>query len=55
MVSHIREAREEDVPALARLHVDTFNEAHRGGRAGGPSLELREGPWHAALAEADRS
>lgn len=31
---HIREARETDTPALARLHVQTFNETHRAGRLG---------------------
>jgi hypothetical protein len=37
----IREAHKDDVSALARLHVQTFNETHRGERAGGPSFELR--------------
>src|SRR5262249_24812754 len=37
MAFHIREARDVEVPALARLHVETFNETHRGGRSGGPS------------------
>jgi GNAT superfamily N-acetyltransferase len=45
MAFHIREGCEADVPALARLHVDTFNETHRGGRRGGPSYELREQQW----------
>jgi len=45
----IREAHKDDVPALARLHVQTFNETHRGGRAGGPSFELREHQWHEAF------
>jgi ribosomal protein S18 acetylase RimI-like enzyme len=51
----IREAREDDVPALARLHVQTFNETHRGGRTGGPSYELRERQWREALAARDGS
>ena len=50
MAFHIREARREDVPALARLHVRTYNETHCGGRAEGPSYELREHQWHQAFA-----
>ena len=53
MAFHIRDAREEDVPALARLHVQTFNETHRGGRGGGPSYELRERQWRDAFAVRD--
>lgn len=49
MAFHIRDAREQDVPALARLHVETFNETHRGGRGGGPSYELRERQWRDAF------
>jgi ribosomal protein S18 acetylase RimI-like enzyme len=45
----IRYARKEDVPALARLHVQTFNETHPGGRSGGPSFELRERQWREAF------
>jgi ribosomal protein S18 acetylase RimI-like enzyme len=45
MSFHSRDARKEDVPALARLHVQTFNETHRSGRSGGPSFELRERQW----------
>jgi ribosomal protein S18 acetylase RimI-like enzyme len=45
MPFHIREANEADVPALARLHVQTFNETHRDGRPGGPAYELRERQW----------
>jgi GNAT superfamily N-acetyltransferase len=52
---HIRDARSADVPALARLHVQTFNEAHRGGRGGGPSYELRERQWRDAFAAHDGS
>jgi ribosomal protein S18 acetylase RimI-like enzyme len=55
MAFHIREAREDDVPALARLHVQTFNETHRGGRVGGPSYELRERQWREAFAISDSS
>lgn len=55
MSFHIRDAREDDVPALARLHVQTFNETHRGGRDGGPSYELRERQWREAFAVTDGS
>ena len=55
MAFHIRDAREDDVPALARLHVQTFNETHRGGRSGGPSCELREQQWRQAFAVKDAS
>jgi hypothetical protein len=41
----LHEACEADVPALAALHVNTFNETHRGGHPGGPSYELRERQW----------
>lgn len=55
MAFHIREALERDVPALARLHVQTFNETHCGGRSDGPSYELRERQWREAFAETDGS
>jgi ribosomal protein S18 acetylase RimI-like enzyme len=41
----IRVATPEDVPALARLHVQTFREAH----GGGPSVEIREQQWPGKL------
>jgi hypothetical protein len=41
------------VPALARLHVQTFNETHRGGHGSGPSYELRERQWREAFAARD--
>lgn len=53
MAFHLRDAREVDVPVLARLHVQTFNETHRGGRPGGPSYELRERQWRDAFARQD--
>ena len=53
MQFRIRDARVEDVPALANLHVQTFTETPRGGRPGGPSVELREQQWGAALAAPD--
>jgi hypothetical protein len=55
MAFHIREAREDDGPVLARSHVQTFNETHRGGRTGGPSYELRERQWQEAFAVRDGS
>jgi ribosomal protein S18 acetylase RimI-like enzyme len=55
MTFHIREAREDDVPALARLHVQAFNETHCGGRADGPSFELRQAQWHQAFTVNDGS
>lgn len=55
MPFHVRDACKDDVPALAGLHVQTFNETHCGGRAGGPSLELREHQWGEAFAVNDGS
>jgi ribosomal protein S18 acetylase RimI-like enzyme len=49
----IRDARAEDIPALAALHVETFNETHRDGRSGGPTYELRERQWRDAFAADD--
>ena len=43
----IREARYDDLPALASLHVATFKEAH--GNRGAPTYELREAQWRAAF------
>jgi ribosomal protein S18 acetylase RimI-like enzyme len=43
----IREARPDDLPALAALHVETFKQAHGHRRA--PSYELRETQWRAAF------
>ena len=43
----IREARDDDVPALAALHVATFQEAH--GQRGSPTHELREAQWRTAF------
>ena len=51
----LREAKPEDVPALAALHVQTFNETHRGGRSGGPSFELRQSQWREAFSRIDGS
>ena len=55
MAFHIRDAREDDVPALAKLHVETFNETHRGGFSDGPSYELRERQWQEAFNTEDGS
>jgi ribosomal protein S18 acetylase RimI-like enzyme len=55
MPFRIRDAHEDDVPALARLHVETFNETHRGGRSGGPTFELRERQWREAFQVRDGS
>lgn len=55
MTFHLREAREADVSALARLHVQTFIETHRRGLPGGPSCELRERQWREAFAQLDGS
>jgi ribosomal protein S18 acetylase RimI-like enzyme len=51
----IRNATTGDVPALAKLHVQTFNETHRGGRSGGPSYDLRERQWREAFTVTDGS
>src|SRR5713101_532341 len=55
MPFQIRQASSDDVPALARLHVQTFNETHRGGQSGGPSYELRERQWRDAFTVTDGS
>jgi hypothetical protein len=40
----IRDAASSDIPALARLHVTTWNATHSW-RQKGPTYELRERPW----------
>jgi hypothetical protein len=52
---HIREATSADVPALARLHVQTFNQTHCGGRDGGPTYGVRERQWREAFTVTARS
>lgn len=52
---HLREAREADIPALAALHVKTFDETHRAGRPGGPSYELRQRQWRDTFEQQDGS
>jgi len=41
----IRQACAEDVTALAKVHVTTYNETHCGGEDRGPSCEIRERQW----------
>jgi ribosomal protein S18 acetylase RimI-like enzyme len=47
----IREATSADVPALADLHVRTFNETH----GPGPTYEIRERQWREAFEVTDGS
>jgi len=54
MPFQIRDATPDDIDALARLHVQTFNETHRGGQPGGPSYELRARQWREAFARDDQ-
>lgn len=49
MIFHLRDATPEDIPALAALHVQTFNETHLDGRGGGPTHQLREQQWRDAF------
>jgi GNAT superfamily N-acetyltransferase len=51
----VRQAVQADLPALARLHVETFTETHRGGVPGGPSYALREQQWRSEFERADES
>jgi len=55
MAYQLREALEADIPALAKLHVETFSETHRGGRPGGPSYELRQRQWREVFDRQDGS
>src|SRR6266536_3480658 len=50
----IRDALPSDVPALAALHVKTFNETH-GESPKGPTYELRESQWQQAFDSKDKS
>lgn len=50
----IRDATSLDVPALARLHVCTWNATH-GWRPNGPTYQLRERQWRDAFSHADGS
>ena len=46
----IREATAADIPALARLHVTTWNDTYPGVRSP-PTYELRERQWREASGE----
>jgi ribosomal protein S18 acetylase RimI-like enzyme len=48
MIFKIREASPNDVPALAALHVQTFNETH-GSYPGSPTYQLRVEQWQKAF------
>ena len=50
----IREATSDDVPALAVLHVATWNDTYRV-RKGGPSVQLREHQWREKFSKKDDS
>ena len=49
----LRDMTRDDVPDVATVHVEAFNEAHRDGAPGGPSYDLRTGQWHEAFASPD--
>lgn len=51
----IRDATAADLPALARLHVTTFNETHASLFRNGPTAEVREHQWPQMFASADGS
>jgi GNAT superfamily N-acetyltransferase len=46
----IRDATADDIPALARLHVETWNATYAPFRIKGPSAELRERQWREKFA-----
>lgn len=48
----IRPATPDDVPAIARVHVETFIETHGGP---GSTYQLRESQWREAFAKEDRN
>lgn len=48
---YIREATAADVPAMAALHVTTFNETHGSFKA--PTFETRKWQWQNAFQEKD--
>jgi hypothetical protein len=51
----IREATPADDPALARLHVTTFNETHAPAHLNGPTYEVREYQWRQIFQTMDAS
>ena len=51
----IREAKPADIPALARLHVTTWNATYAPFLRNGPSVAVREQQWRETFAKADGS
>jgi L-amino acid N-acyltransferase YncA len=51
----IRDATEADIPALARLHVLTWNATYAPFLMKGPSVEIREWQWREAFEKQDGS
>jgi L-amino acid N-acyltransferase YncA len=51
----IREATQGDVPALAALHVETWNATYAPLRMSGPGYDVRERQWREAFARNDGS
>ncbi|HSL70090.1 MAG TPA: GNAT family N-acetyltransferase [Longimicrobiales bacterium] len=49
----IREATEADIPALARLHVTTWNATYAPLLMSGPGIEIRERQWREGFARRD--
>ena len=49
----VRELKESDIPALARLHVETWNATYAPFGMRGPSAEVREAQWREAFAQND--
>jgi L-amino acid N-acyltransferase YncA len=50
----IRDATSADIPALAELHVATWNATYAPMMMKGPSVAIREHQWREAFAETDR-
>ena len=53
MPANIREARLADAAAVARLHVETFNETHAALVRNGPTFEVRHRQWREVLQSDD--
>lgn len=51
----IRDADAADIPALAQLHVTTWNATYAPLMMKGPSVAIREGQWREAFANSDGS
>jgi GNAT superfamily N-acetyltransferase len=51
----IRDAKEADIPALAQLHVTTWNATYAPMLMNGPPVSVREYQWREAFARADGS